>query len=73
MKDATTTLPDWNVIDPLIFDGSPLLGMITIRKATGCGLRQANELYCDRYRILRESHPEKFRLSHEQHWEGFYS
>jgi len=73
VTDADTTPLDWNTIDPLIFDGSPAHAMMEVRKATGCGLSKAIDLVSDRYRFLRERHPEKFKVSHEQYWEGFYS
>jgi hypothetical protein len=73
LTNAETPQLDWGAIDPLIFDGRIVEGMIAIRKVTRDGIREAIDCYSERYRLLRDSRPEKFKVPHEGYWDGFYS
>lgn len=61
-------------IDELIFEGHILKGMICMKENMHIGLKEAMECYYDRYELLKESDPERFKeKDSSEYWSGFYS
>ena len=59
--------------DRLIFENQKMQYLQRLRQETGCTFRDALEQLYSRYETLREQAPEKFSVSHEDYWDGFYS
>lgn len=60
-------------IDQFIFNNFIIDGIVEYKKLLNIPLKGAIEIYQWRYSQLREAFPEKFRLSKEEYWKGFYS
>jgi hypothetical protein len=64
---------EWQQISQLLFKRNPLQAVINIKKWSGLGLKEAGDLMYDLYNELRRDHPEKFEVSEEEYWKGWYS
>ncbi len=71
----STELPGdrWEQIDEGILRREILKTLKEIRSAAGVSLKEAMDLYHERYKKLRESRPEEFVCDHQTYWEGVYS
>jgi hypothetical protein len=63
----------WGPIDEGILRREILTTLKAIRAAAGVGLKEAIDIYHERYRKLRESRPEEFVCDDQTYWEGVYS
>jgi len=60
-------------LDQYIIENEKLAFLIHIREVTGCEMAEAIQKLGKRYRELKNQYPEKFLLSEDQYWDGFYS
>jgi hypothetical protein len=63
----------WKPIDDWILRGWIINAIKAIKEAAGVGLREAGDIFHDRYDKLRESRPGEFACDHDEYWKGFYS
>ncbi len=61
------------IVDERLFDSDPLTAVRKIREFTGLGIRQACDLMYARYDHLRETSPQRFNMTPEEYWSGWYS
>lgn len=64
---------DADRIDQFIFENFILNGIRDYTKLLKIDLKSALDVYHWRYAVLRKEHPEKFLLSENDYWNGFYS
>jgi hypothetical protein len=60
-------------IDSLLFANNPLRAVKRIREITGLGVHKSGDIMHERYRELRERYADKFSLTDEEYWSGWYS
>jgi hypothetical protein len=63
----------WKPLDEGILRREMPTTLKTIRETCGVGLKEAIDMYHERYRMLRESRPAEFICDDETYWEGVYS
>jgi hypothetical protein len=63
----------WDPIDQGILRREILKTLMAIRAAKSIGLKQAIDIYHERYRKLRENRPDEFVCDDQTYWEGVYS
>jgi hypothetical protein len=63
----------WPDVDELIFAHRILPALQAIRAQRGCGLREAIDLFQDRYNLLCAACPEEFTVSAEDYGHGVYT
>jgi hypothetical protein len=63
----------WKPIDEWILRGWVINAMRAIREAAGVGIREATDIYHERYNMLRESRPEEFVHEQGEDRKEFYS
>jgi hypothetical protein len=63
----------WFEIDDLIVTRKIIPAMQAIRVAEQCGLREAIDLFYERYELLRETRPDDFMVSREEYGDGVYT
>jgi hypothetical protein len=66
-------MKSWLEIDDLIVARKIIPAMQAIRAAEQCGLREAIDLFYERYELLRETRPADFTMSREEYGEGVYT
>jgi hypothetical protein len=60
-------------VDSLILSGHMLRAIMSIRKHTGAGVKDAIDLHFERYKELRRARPADFQCTHEEYWREVYS
>lgn len=60
-------------VDAHILAGHMLLAIMSIRKYTGVGIKDAIDIHVDRYKQLRLARPADFRCTDEEYWREVYS
>jgi hypothetical protein len=63
----------WNELDQLIIENKKLQFNQMYQKLTNCSVRDLIIIKAERYRHLKEVCPEKFKLTDEEYWDGYYS
>jgi hypothetical protein len=63
----------WGPIDEGILRCEIIKNMKAIRETAGVSLREAMDLYYERYEMLRQSRASEFICDHEEYWKNFYS
>lgn len=63
----------WDSIDRGILRREILTTLKAIRAATGVGLKEAIDVYHERYKTLRDSRADEFVCDDRTYWEGVYS
>jgi hypothetical protein len=63
----------WPTLDEGILRREILTTLKAIRAAAGVSLKEAIDIYHERYKILRKSRPGEFTCDDEAYWEGVYS
>jgi hypothetical protein len=63
----------WKPIDEWILRGWIINAIEAIREAAGVGLREAGDIFHDRYDLLRVSRPGEFLCDHDEYFKEFYS
>ena len=63
----------WDELDQLIIENKKLEFTQLYRKLSGGSLRDGIIAKGERYRYLKEQCPEKFTLTDEEYWDGYYS
>lgn len=61
----------WEEVDPHIFANRKLQGMLVLVRLCNCSLTAAMDIYVQRYKALREQHPQKFVKGHDEYWDGY--
>lgn len=67
------TPEQWTKVDAHVLEGHVLLAIMSIRKYTGIGIKDAIDINHNRYQQLRETRPLDFKCSDEEYWQGYYS
>lgn len=63
----------WKPIDEDILQKRIIRAMKAIKEAAGVGLREAGDIFHDRYEMLRASRSGEFICDPDEYWKGFYS
>jgi hypothetical protein len=63
----------WEPIDEWILRGWIIKAMKAIKEAAEVGLREAGDIFHDRYAMLRASRSGDFVSDPDEYWKGFYS
>ncbi len=63
----------WKPIDEEILQNRKINAIKAIKEAAGVGLREAGDIFYDRYAILRASRSGDFVCDPDEYWKGFYS
>lgn len=63
----------WRILDEGILRREILPTLKAIRTAAGVGLKEAIDIYHERYKMLRISRPGEFTCDDQAYWEGVYS
>jgi len=63
----------WRPIGEGILQCEIIKNMKAIRETAGVSLREAMDLYYERYEMLRGSRAGEFICEHGEYWKGFYS
>jgi hypothetical protein len=71
--DVELSDEQWKPIDEHILQNRIINGIKAIKEATGAGLREAGDIFHDRYDMLRASRSGDFVCDHDEYWNGFYS
>lgn len=66
-------MESWLEIDDLIVARKIIPAMQGIRSAEQCGLREAIDMFYERYELLRKTRPSDFTMSREEYGEGVYT
>ena len=64
---------EWQEVDSHILAGHSLLAMLSIRKYTGVGVKDALDIHVDRYKQLRLTRSADFKCDDEEYWRDVYS
>ena len=73
MSEPLLTDVQFAEIDALLFANDPLRAARRSREVTGLGLHASGDIMHERYRKLREESPDKFSITNEEYWSGWYS
>jgi ribosomal protein L7/L12 len=73
MSDFDDERLRWDVLDPLVLSGAKLEFIVEVRRATGMGLPEAQDVLGKRYDLLRSRRPQDFAQAHNEYWADFYS
>jgi hypothetical protein len=63
----------WRTLDEGILRKEILTTLKAIRAAAGVSLKEAIDIYHERYKMLRISRPGEFTCDDQAYWEGVYS
>jgi hypothetical protein len=63
----------WGPIDEGILRCEIIKNMKAIGETAGVSLREARDLYYERYEMLRKSKADEFICEHAEYWKNFYS
>ncbi|MEU7611818.1 hypothetical protein [Micromonospora sp. NPDC049204] len=63
----------WQSIDDLIVQQRIILALQAICRAEECSLRQAIDLFGDRYELLRRTRPDDFQVTRDEYGHGAYT
>jgi hypothetical protein len=63
----------WKPIDEEILQKRIISAIKAIKEAAGVGLRQAGDIFHDRYDMLRASRSGEFVCGPDEYWKEFYS
>jgi len=68
------SMPDqWTRIDDLMVNAQYLLALMEIRAVFAVGLREAIDIFGERYPLLRQERANDFTLSSEEYGRGVYT
>jgi hypothetical protein len=72
MRDLTEE--QWRAVDEALLDNKPLIAVKLVRQQiAGLGLHQAGDVMRSRYEFLRRTSPQRFNVTDEEYWSGWYS
>jgi hypothetical protein len=60
-------------VDRDIVNHRIIFAINAIREARACTLREALDIFAERYEVLRRDRPDDFTVSREDYGRGFYS
>ncbi len=64
---------EWKPIDEEILQNRKINAIKAIKVSAGATLREAMDIFYDRYGLLRASRSWEFVCGPDEYWEGFYS
>ena len=71
--NAGLTDEQWKPIDEWILRKWIINAIKAIKEAAGVSLREAGDIFHDRYDMLRASRSGEFICDEDEYWKGFYS